>query len=456
MSCRLVRLARPRDPPSPTDRSGEPDTIGLVSNNYEDMALDEDQLEPVELVRQSGVVARMGLLMLSAGTGSYRVKSAMKRVAAAMQLDHLEAQVTLTELTVTSFRGRIFRTEVAEVKNLGVNADRIARLEDLARDLPVGVSAKEVWRRLDEIEARKHLYPVIVNALGAALACAAFAFLNNGGWIECATVFFAAGLGQFIRATLLRQHLNQFMAAIIASAVSTLSYILVIGGLDAANLISGSHEAGYLSAVLFLIPGFPIITAALDMAKLDFSSGLSRIAYALMILMSAALAVWAVSAIVGLEPSVIPPLDLIEPARWSLRILTSFAGVFGFAIMFNSPVRMAIAAGVIGMLANCARLGAMDAGVQVQAATFGAAILVGVLAALIAPRLGLPRITLSVPAVLIFVPGSATYRAIVFLNNHQVTEAVQNGIDAVFIMVAIAIGLAVARMITDKDWAFDK
>ena len=39
-----------------------------------------------------------------------------------------------------------------------------------------------------------------------------------------------------------------------------------------------------------------------------------------------------------------------------LRLITSFCGVFGFSIMFNSPVRLAATAAGIGAIANTLRL----------------------------------------------------------------------------------------------------
>jgi uncharacterized membrane protein YjjP (DUF1212 family) len=69
----------------------------------------EDALEPVDLIRRSGTILRIGKLSLSAGTGSYRVKATMARVAHALGLDRHAAHVTLTEITATSHRGPIFR-----------------------------------------------------------------------------------------------------------------------------------------------------------------------------------------------------------------------------------------------------------------------------------------------------------------------------------------------------------
>ena len=117
---------------------------------------------------------------------------------------------------------------------------------------------------------------------------------------------------------------------------------------------------------------------------------------------------------------------------------------------------MALAAALIGMVANVLRLQLADAGVAMQGATMIAALVVGLLAAFAAPRLRIPRITVSVPAVVIMVPGAAVYRAVVGLNNGDLEQAVTSGVQAVFVVVCIAIGLAGARVLTDKAWAFER
>ena len=56
----------------------------------------------IALAEKSDAVCRMGALMLGAGTGSYRVKAAMGRVAAALGIEELEAQVSLNEIVATA------------------------------------------------------------------------------------------------------------------------------------------------------------------------------------------------------------------------------------------------------------------------------------------------------------------------------------------------------------------
>lgn len=414
--------------------------------------------EELDLIRRSGVVLRVGRLSLSSGTGSYRVKASMARVAAALGIDRHEAHVTLTEITTTSHRGRSFRTEVAEVRNIGVNTDRLAELEWLAQRVEAreGWTVDEVSEQVDAIAGKAPLYAVWLNALWAAVACAAFAFLNNGGPVEILGAFVGAGLGQGLRRTLIHRGYNQFGVTMLAAAVAALAYLGFVELLHLLGATGGAHEAGYVSAALFLVPGFPLVTGALDLAKLDFSAGVARLTHALMIFVSAAFAVWGVSIVVGLSPDPPRPLLLGFGAMTALRAVASFVGVLGFALMFNSPWRMALTAALVATVPNVLRILAVEqASWPPQAAAAVAACLVGLLAAAVAPRLNIPRITVYVPAVTIMVPGVPAYRAVYHLSNGEITQALSYGVSAALVVAALAIGLAIARMLTDREWGFE-
>ena len=416
----------------------------------------EDALEPVELIHQSRTVLRVGRAMLAAGTGSYRVKTAMQQVARAVGLDRHEAHVTLTEITATSHRGPIFRTEVTEERRVGVDSHRLEQLTRMCDGLGPGTSVDDVDRELDRIEALRPLYPAVVNAASAAVGCGAFAYLNNGGPVEVLGVALAAGLGQAVRRAMLHRRINPLGTTMVAAAVASLVYLAFVLLLETVAGPGPSHQAGYVSAVLFLVPGFALVTAALDLAKLDLSAGIARTVYANLVLVSAGLSVWAVSWVAGLDPTPLPPSPAPLAVELTLRAVASGLGVLGFALLFNSPVRMALGAAGIGMVANVLRLALVDAGAAMQAATIAAALVVGLGAAWVAPRLRVPRITLSVPAVVIMVPGAAAYRAVVALNDGDPGVAFGAGAQALFVVVSIAVGLAAARMLTDRAWAYER
>lgn len=410
-------------------------------------------VDDATLGAMSDAVCRMGALMLSAGTGSYRVKSAMGRVAHALGIEQLDAEVSLNEIVVTTRVRKRFRTQVVEVGVPAVNADRISALLRVSLRARSGLRAEDLQRQLDRVESRPHLYPAAVVVLGAALACAAFAFLNNGRWQECLAAGLAAALGKFVQLKLRGLRLNQLAIVGIAATVAALAYLLAADLLRRALPFGDPlHEAAFTSAMLFLIPGFPLVTAALDLARFDFVSGMSRLLYTVLITMAASLGGWVVATGFGLTPSEIMPLSLPAGALVAFRAAASFVGVLGFALTFNTPLRVALAASGIGMIANLARLASLDAGWNALLCTLAATMLVGLLSGWVSQRILAPRIILSVPAVLIMVPGTTTFRALVAMINHDPLNALTNAISSVSLLVALAGGLAVARMFTDPAW----
>ena len=414
--------------------------------------LAEERLEPLLLVQQSGVIVRAGGALLSAGCGSYRVKIAMKQIANALGLDSIQAQVTVNEIIVTCHKGPIFRTEVSQTNTIGVNADRINKLERYCATLKPGTTVEEVNAKLDEIESTPLLYGYTLNALFSALACAGFAFLNNGGPVEIVAVFFGAGLGQLARRTLLHRHFNQLAVTMFAAAVACAVYLGFAHLMFETGIVDSVHEAGYVFSVLFLVPGFPLITAGLDLSRLDFSAGMSRLTYAVLILISAALSVWAISALFQLDPTVLAPPEMDWWADLLLTALASAFSVLGFAFIFNSTWQVTLAAIFIGTIANVIRFQVIDAGMFPLAAAGLAGLIVGVMANIIAPRMAVSRITVSVPAVVIMIPGSAGYRAIYYLNSGSTLEAITWGVEAVFVVIALIIGMTVSRSVTDRTW----
>ena len=64
--------------------------------------------------------------------------------------------------------------------------------------------------------------------------------------------------------------------------------------------------------------------------------------------------------------------------------------------------------------------------------------------------------TLSVPAVVIMIPGVPLYRSLTYLNNGQTLDALAQLFTVLFTIVAIGIGLAISRMLTDRAWLMEK
>ena len=151
--------------------------------------------------------------------------------------------------------------------------------------------------------------------------------------------FLGAGVGQYIRARLTQRHLTLFGCIALSVAAACLVYAGLFRLASLLWPIDPQHQAGYICAMLFIIPGFPFITSGIDMSKQDMRSGLERLTYAIMIVVVATLTAWLMALLLRLQPMDFLPLGLPVWARILLRLAMSFCGVFGFSLMFNSPVK---------------------------------------------------------------------------------------------------------------------
>lgn len=435
-----------------------PNAFELSSFDPDDASLTVHRMAAHDrLAYQSRVVLRLGQMLLAAGAGSYRVKASMRTCAEAVGIEKHHAQVTFTEVVATAYANGTFRTELAEQRLLGVNADRIDRITNyLATIEGTQVLVEDVDKALDEIERVKPLYGWLANALASGLACAAFAFLNAGGWVECSVVAIAAFIGQFLRRQMLKRHMNHFGVWMVCGGVAASVYILCVYLAQKFMGIEPTHQAGFISALLFLVPGFPLVTGIIDLVRHDFAGGIQRIVYVAMLVVSAGVAVWSISKVFNW--SVTPEYVVSLPAyiHFPLRFFTSFVAAFGFAMLFNSPPKVCAAAALIGAVINTGRIAlAVELGMPVPAAVGLAALCAGLLAAAVAAKTRYSRVTLSVPAVVIMIPGVPLYRSLTYLNNGQTMEALEQLSTVLFTIVAIGIGLAISRMLTDRAWLME-
>ena len=207
--------------------------------------------------------------------------------------------------------------------------------------------------------------------------------------------------------------------------------------------------------MLFIIPGFPFITSGIDLAKLDMRSGLERLTYAIIIITVATMTAWIMALVLKLQPVDFLTLNLQVPVQILFRLAASFCGVFGFSVMFNSPVRLAATAAMIGAVANTLRLELVDlSAIPPAAAAFIGALTAGILASLIKNKVGYPRISLTVPSIVIMVPGLYLYRGFYNLGIMSLSVAASWFAAAILIIAALPLGLIFARILTDKTFRY--
>lgn len=368
------------------------------------------------------------------------------------------ADIGLMSIEYTCFDGEDGYTQALCLTNTGVNTSKLNRLEKFIRNFEKEgkhISGEQLHQLLDEIEKIHGLYSPVALGMAAALACGGFTFLLGGGPIEMLCAFIGAGVGNYVRCKLTKHHFTLFLCIVSSVSLACFTYA---GFLKLAEILWGisiQHEAGYICAMLFIIPGFPFITSGIDLAKLDMRSGMERFAYAILVILVATMAAWIMSLILHLQPVDFPKICLTSEEQVIFRLLASFCGVFGFSIMFNSPPGLAAVAAGIGAVANTLRLEFVDlTGMPPAVAAFIGALTAGILASLIKNRAGYPRISVTVPSIVIMVPGLYLYRGFYNLGMMSLSVSASWFASAMLIVMALPLGLIFARILTDRSFRY--
>lgn len=385
------------------------------------------------------------------------MRSSMNMLAEVMGIT-CTADIGLMSIEYTCFDGEDGYTQALCLTNTGVNTSKLNRLEKFIRNFEKEgkhISGEQLHQLLDEIEEIHGLYSPVALGMAAALACGGFTFLLGGGPIEMLCAFIGAGVGNYVRCKLTKHHFTLFLCIVSSVSLACFTYA---GFLKLAEILWGisvQHEAGYICAMLFIIPGFPFITSGIDLAKLDMRSGMERLAYAILVILVATMAAWIMALILHLQPVDFPKIGLTSEKQVIFRLLASFCGVFGFSIMFNSPPGLAAVAAGIGAVANTLRLEFVDlTGMPPAVAAFIGALTAGILASLIKNRAGYPRISVTVPSIVIMVPGLYLYRGFYNLGMMSLSVSASWFASAMLIVMALPLGLIFARILTDRSFRY--
>ena len=431
--------------------------MDILWHEYTDQNGENKPVTEASLTEKASIIGRVGIMLLSCGTGAWRVRSSMNALAEAMGIT-CTAVIGLMSIEYTCFDGEEGFTQSLCLTNTGVNTSKLNRLENFIRDFEVEdkhMSGEQLHSFLDNIEKIHGLYSPIALGFAAALACGGFTFLLGGGPIEMLCAFIGAGIGNFIRCKLSKHHFTLFLCIVSSVSAACLVYAGVLKIAELLLGISIQHEAGYICAMLFIIPGFPFITSGIDLAKLDMRSGIERLNYALIIILVATMTAWIMALLLHLQPVDFMKISLPVWGWILFRILASVCGVFGFSIMFNSPVRLAEVAAAIGAIANTLRLELVDiAKFPPAAAAFIGALTAGILASLIKNKVGYPRISVTVPSIVIMVPGLYLYKGFYNLGMMSLAVSASWFASAILIIAALPLGLIFARILTDKTFRY--
>jgi uncharacterized membrane protein YjjP (DUF1212 family) len=386
------------------------------------------------------LVMGVGRAYHQAGAASDQLEELMGATARALGL---ELQVTALPTSITAAIGPGYAQKVVLLRLQPGNIDlrRLSLLNVVFERIVHGEIATDVARaEVDRIAALRHaarplqcLTAYTLLSLGASIILGGHENEN----IAAALVGLAVGglsvLGQ--RSPTVAR-LFEVLAAFLATAIVTL-YGATVHPLNVyVPLVAG---------VIQLLPGLQLTAALHELAYQNLVAGTARLGGVLMTLLSLGCGFALGIAIFGPGQMHVGAITF-NTLPW-YQVAFAVAAIGGaIAILENArPVDVPL------VLASCAvaevayRLFAMLPGHQV--ATFGAALVVGLVTSLGARVARLPQAVLLVPGLLILVPGSLSYESILYVLQSNNADAAAIAVNSIFAAVEIVAGLLLAQLL---------
>lgn len=146
---------------------------------------------------------------------------------------------------------------------------------------------------------------------------------------------------------------------------------------------------------------------------------------------------------------------MLELEKLALQALLSFIATLGFAVLYNVPRQVLVWCSTIGMGAYLVQSILKEIGVPEAVALFFGALFVGLVGVIPAKRMHLPMVLFAITGIICIIPGTAVYTVLVYFHQNDILGGLKSAVEAGFGIGAIAIGIGIARILTDLEWGFE-
>ena len=199
-----------------------------------------------------------------------------------------------------------------------------------------------------------------------------------------------------------------------------------------------------VAGVVQVLPGFQLTTALHELAYRNLVAGTSRLGGVLMTLLSLGCGFALGIAVVGPGALHISKIAY-APVPWFALAAAVVAIATGIGVLEDArPIDFPWVIGSCAVAEIAFRLFSNSPAFQV--ATFGAAVVVGVLANVGARFARIPQEVLLIPGVIIIVPGALSYESILYVLQSDAADAATIATNAVIAAVEIVSGLLLAQL----------
>ncbi|QCO97087.1 threonine/serine exporter family protein [Arthrobacter sp. 24S4-2] len=384
--------------------------------------------------------------MFRYGAGALEVETSIIAVTAALGLKNIEVDITNQSVALNyAPKDQTPITLLRVVRSWTNNYAGLAQVHQLVTDIVAGgVGRDEAVRRLEEIIRSSKPFPRWMVTVAFAVFAAVFVGVLGGGPGASAVAF-----GSNILVSLLARQLGRwrvpdfFTTASCAFLVTFIALLLwrfgspvgiqiapaivVVGGilllLPTGRLVSSVQDA---------INGFPVTAAGRFLSTmLTFGALVSGISVA-----------FVVGARMGMEE--IDVTETFPPAYplWALIIMVAVA-VVAIGITEQTAWNLLLPTAAVGVVGHLVLLGADLIGMGARFSPAVAAVVIGLLARVIALKMGAPQLVVAVPAALILLPGLTIFRSmyVLTIEESQILLGAGGMLNAGAIVLGVAAGI---------------
>ncbi len=408
-----------------------------------------------EIGKKAELLLTVGQLLMENGADTAQIVRDMKRVAAYMGIPaekfHLHIMYTTLMLNISDEHHS--HTSFRKCPKHAVNMRIISAVSRLTwRALRDHYTLDEFKSELEAVGKRPR-YPQWLTILAAGSGCGSFCTLFGCDFNAAIYTAISAIIGKIVQIQCAERfgfnpYVSMMFAAFSAMSVADLMHFLP----------TSTPWHPMIAASLFLVPGIPIINAFSDMLNTYLISGVARILHTLIIVGSTSFGI--VFAIGMSDFNAFDGLPILPESNYLLFAIAGAIGAASFAVFFNLPKRVLIAAALGGAICVCTRnFFILELGMSSAVGTLAGATLVSILAVKAIHWLHTPSLVLVVPAVIPLVPGIMIYYSLFaaininMLSPQDLLEAIQISVNALLVILAIAIGAATPSIFASRSFA---
>ena len=352
--------------------------------------------------------------MFRYGAGALEVETSIIAVTAALGLKNIEVDITNQSVAINyAPKDQTPIALLRVVRSWTNNYAGLAKVHQLVTDIVAGgVGRDEAIRRLDEAITSPKPFPRWMVTVAFGVFAAAFVGVLGGGPVSSA-IAFVVNIGvSMLSRQLGRWRVPDFFTTATCSFVVTFMALLLwqlgLTSAPAIVVVGGIllllPTGRLLSSVQDAINGFPVTAAGRFLSTV--------------LIFGALVAGIAVAFVVGSRTGM-PEIDVTEtfsPAYdlWVLVIFTALA-VMAIAVTEQTSWKLLLPTAAVGVAGYLVLLGATSLGIGDRFSPALAAVVIGLLARVVALKMGAPQLVVAVPAALILLPGLTIFRSMYVL-----------------------------------------